>query len=180
MPLAGAFDPGRGSRCPVCKLKIPVDAADMWDIEFPVKKKLSPAPAMRSLRAQSPPAKSTASKKTMNKSKDKDKDKDKEKDQERGNDKNRDNKDRSRSRADKEVVAVAEKKQEMLKFRVPPKFVIKCHTPEGDYACVICCGPRGDYSGVVLLCDDPESLVDHVAKEHKVVEIEREVDILPG
>lgn len=89
-------------------------------------------------------------------------------------------KDRGRSTSGKEMVIVKEQKQKMVRFRVPAKFVVKCHTPEGDYACVLCCGPRGDYSGVVVLCDDPEALVDHVAKDHDASEIEKEIDIIVG
>lgn len=90
----------------------------------------------------------------------------------------KDAKDRGRSQTGKDVVAVAEQKQKTVKFRIPAKFVVKCHTPEGEYACVLCCGPDSKYSGVVVLCDDPESLVDHVVKEHKVAEIEKEIDII--
>lgn len=170
MPLAGSFDPGRGSRCPACRSRIPVDADDMWDIEFPVRKRLpalppppragaaverDPSPAPGRSRSRSRPAAGGGMS-------------------------------RGRSRTGKEVVAVAEEKMarksavEVIRFRVPARFVVKCHTPEGDYACVLCCGPRDDHSGPVVLCDDPETLVHHVAKEHRVVEIEDEVDILPG
>lgn len=89
-------------------------------------------------------------------------------------------KDRGRSQTGKEVVAVAEQKQKTVKFLIPAKFIVKCHTHEGEYACVLCCGPDSKYSGVVVLCDDPESLVDHVVKEHKIAEIEKEIDIIAG
>ncbi|KAJ4412459.1 hypothetical protein N0V82_008778 [Gnomoniopsis sp. IMI 355080] len=136
-PLMRAFDPGRGSRCPVCDVKLDVDSADVWEFKLSVKEKLLQAKETK------------------------------------------DAKDRGRSRTGREVVAVAEQEQtKTVKFRVPAKFVVKCHTPEGDYACVLCCGPSSNYSGVVVLCDDPESLVDHVVKEHKVAEIEKEFDIL--
>lgn len=155
-PLSRAFDPGRGSACPVCSAKLAVDSADMWEFKLPVKEKLPPAKATS--RDPSPPGKSqTREKKT-------------------------EAKDRGRSKTGKEVVAVAElkQKQKMVKFRIPAKFVVKCHTPEGDYACVLCCGPSGNYSGVVVLCDDPESLVDHVVKEHDAADIEKEIDIIAG
>lgn len=180
MPLARAFDPGRGSRCPGCRARLPLDADDMWEMEFPVRKKLPlplllppPAPEDRAAAARrdpSPPGRSPSRHRA---------------------DDGRRGSPRGRSRAGKEVVAavVAEEEERlrqrgtavrMMRFRVPARFVAKCHTPEGDYACVLCCGPRGDYAGPVVLCDGPEALVDHVAREHRVVDIEREVDILPG
>lgn len=150
-----AFDPGRGSRCPVCDVKLDVDSADVWEFKLSVKEKLQQA-REKIARNSSPPAKSPT----------------------RGKEKT-DVKDRGRSRTSREVVAVAEQEQiKMVKFRLPAKFVVKCHTPEGDYACVLCCGPSSNYSGVVVLCDDPESLVDHVVKEHKVAEIEKDFDII--
>lgn len=89
-------------------------------------------------------------------------------------------KDRGRSTPGKEIVSVKEQRQKMVRFRLPAKFVVKCHTPEGDYACVLCSGPRSDYSGVVVLCDDPEALVDHVARDHKASDIEKDIDIIVG
>lgn len=167
MPLARAFDPGRGSRCPACRARLPLDAEDMWDIEFPVRKKLlllpPPEDAGAARRDPSPPGRSPARRADEGSP-------------------------RGRSRSGKAVVAAvaaAEEQQQraavrMMRFRVPARFVAKCHTPEGDYACVLCCGPRGDYAGPVVLCDGPESLIDHVAREHRIMDIEREVDILPG
>lgn len=143
-PLTRAFDPGRGSMCPVCSVKLPVDSADVWEFKLSVMEKL-------------PPAKSPTREKEKKNAKD-----------------------RGRSQTGKEVVAVAEQKQKTVKFLIPAKFIVKCHTPEGEYACVLCCGPDSKYSGVVVLCDDPESLVDHVVKEHKIAEIEKEIDIIAG
>lgn len=129
----------------------------MWELKVPVKEKLPPAKVAP--LNPSPPVKSPPQ--------------DKEK---------KDAKDRGGSKIVKEAaaVAVAEQKPKMVKFQIPAKFVVKCHTPEGEYACVLCCGPSGNYSGVVVLCDDPESLVDHVVKEHKAAEIEKEIDIITG
>lgn len=69
---------------------------------------------------------------------------------------------------------------ERRRFRVPARFVLKCHTPEGDFACALCCGPHDGYAGEVVLCEDPESLVHHVAREHRIGDIENEWDIFPG
>lgn len=84
---------------------------------------------------------------------------------------------RGRSRTGKEVVAVTEQSGKKLTFRIPARFVVKCHTPLGEYACGLCAGPRGD-SAVVVLCETPEDLVDHIAKEHKTADIEKDVDII--
>lgn len=169
MPLARSFDPGRESRCPACKIRIPVDSDDMWDVDFPIKGKLPPAPAhprapspglppgssskgASDKKAKQPPPPPTAENGGTALS-------------------------RGRSRTGKEVVAVTEQSGRKLTFRVPARFVVKCHTPLGEYACGLCAGPRGD-SAVVVLCETPEDLVDHIAKEHKTADIEKDVDII--
>lgn len=76
---------------------------------------------------------------------------------------------RSRSRGRREAG------ETIKRFRVPARFVIKCHTPEGDFVCALCCGRQN-----VVFCEDAESLVDHVAREHRIGDIEREWDILAG
>lgn len=153
MPLARAFDPGRGSKCPSCKVTVPVDADEVWRVGVPVQQRLLLEAGPSRVPGPSPARERSA-----------------------------DSRDRGRSRTSKEVVAVVEQKprQRTLRFQVLAKFVVKCHTREGEYVCVLCCGPRGNYSGVVVLCDDPESLVDHIIKEHGIADIEKEVDILPG
>lgn len=97
----------------------------------------------------------------------------------RGRSKTRKSKDK-----DKDIIAVetttTRQRREVKVFRIPARFVAKCHTPEGDYACVLCCGPQDGYKGEVVLCNDPEALVDHVAREHRIGDIENEWDILPG
>lgn len=156
LPLARAFDPGRGSKCPSCKITIPVDAAEFWDVELPVKQKQ----ILGTMIAKDPKTPGTSP----------------------ARERSADSRDRGRSKTVKEVVAVVEQKprEHKLRFQVRARFVVKCHTREGDYACVLCCGPVGDYSGVVVLCDDPDSLIDHVVKEHGIADIERDVDILPS
>lgn len=76
---------------------------------------------------------------------------------------------RSRSRGRREVG------ETIKRFRIPARFVIKCHTPEGDFVCALCCGRQN-----VVFCENAESLVDHVAREHRIGDIEREWDILAG
>lgn len=164
MPLMRSFDPGRESRCPACKIRIPVDSDDMWDVDFPVRGKLPPAPAHPRApspgppgRSKGPPPDKKAKPPPM---------------AENGTVMSR-----GRSRTGKEVVAVAEQSGGKLTFRIPARFVVKCHTPQGEYACGLCAGPRGD-SAVVVLCETPEDLVDHIAKEHKTADIEKDVDII--
>lgn len=89
---------------------------------------------------------------------------------------------RGRGKKEEDVITTTTMKQwkEIKRFRIPARFVLKCHTPEGDFACALCCGPQDGYSGEVVLCEDPEALVDHVAREHRVGDIENEWDIFPG
>ncbi|KAH7195378.1 hypothetical protein ACKRZS_007122 [Fusarium odoratissimum] len=61
---------------------------------------------------------------------------------------------------------------EELEFHISPRFVIKCHTPEGEFACVLCSRFRdGD-----VLCPTADTLVNHIGREHTVAEMEREPD----
>lgn len=65
-----------------------------------------------------------------------------------------------------------------LTFRIPARFVVKCHTPMGEYACALCAAPRADSAPVIVLCETPEDLVDHIAREHKIGDFEKDVDII--
>ncbi|KAF9775792.1 hypothetical protein IL306_006077 [Fusarium sp. DS 682] len=61
---------------------------------------------------------------------------------------------------------------EELEFHISPRFVIKCHTPEGEFACVLCSRFRdGD-----VLCPTADTLINHIGREHTVAEMEREPD----
>ncbi|KAK7184702.1 hypothetical protein DPSP01_000430 [Paraphaeosphaeria sporulosa] len=62
---------------------------------------------------------------------------------------------------------------EAREFHLGQRFVIKCHTPDGDYACVLCNKHR-DRDAV---CRTVEALVNHVGRFHDVEELEREVDL---
>jgi hypothetical protein len=62
---------------------------------------------------------------------------------------------------------------ETREFRLAQRFVIKCHTPDGEYACTICNKGRD----VDAICRTVESLVKHVGTYHDVGELEREVDL---
>ncbi|KAJ4303805.1 hypothetical protein N0V90_002706 [Kalmusia sp. IMI 367209] len=62
---------------------------------------------------------------------------------------------------------------ETREFHLGQRFVIKCHMPDGEYACVLC--SRGRDRDAV--CRTVEALVNHVGRFHEVEELEREVDL---
>ncbi|KAJ4258042.1 hypothetical protein NW762_008182 [Fusarium torreyae] len=61
---------------------------------------------------------------------------------------------------------------EELEFHVDPRFVVKCHTPEGEFACVLCTRFRDED----VICPTADTLINHIGREHTVAEMEREVD----
>lgn len=62
---------------------------------------------------------------------------------------------------------------ETREFRLGQRFALKCHTPDGEYACTICNKNRD----VDAICRNVDSLVKHVGTFHEVDELEREVDL---
>ncbi|KAF2850323.1 hypothetical protein T440DRAFT_397405 [Plenodomus tracheiphilus IPT5] len=62
---------------------------------------------------------------------------------------------------------------ETREFRLGQRFVVKCHTPDGEYACTICNKGRD----VDAICRTVESLVKHVGTYHNMEELEREIDL---
>jgi hypothetical protein len=62
---------------------------------------------------------------------------------------------------------------ETREFRLGQRFALKCHTPDGEYACTICNKNRD----VDAICRTVDSLVKHVGTFHDVEELEREVDL---
>lgn len=62
---------------------------------------------------------------------------------------------------------------ETREFRLGQRFVLKCHTPDGEYACTICNKNRD----VDAICRTVDSLVKHVGTYHDVEELDREVDL---
>jgi hypothetical protein len=62
---------------------------------------------------------------------------------------------------------------ETREFRLAQRFVVKCHTPDGEYACTICA--KGEE--VDAICRTVESLVKHVGTYHEAIELEREPDL---
>jgi hypothetical protein len=62
---------------------------------------------------------------------------------------------------------------ETREFHLDQRFVIKCHTADGEYACVLC----NKHRDADALCRTVESLVNHVGKFHTLEELERDVDL---
>jgi hypothetical protein len=62
---------------------------------------------------------------------------------------------------------------ETREFRLGQRFVLKCHTPDGEYACTICSKNRD----VDAICRTVDSLVKHVGTYHDVEELDRDVDL---
>lgn len=62
---------------------------------------------------------------------------------------------------------------ETREFRLGQRFVLKCHTPDGEYACTICNKNRD----VDAICRNVESLVKHVGTYHNVDELDNELDL---
>lgn len=62
---------------------------------------------------------------------------------------------------------------EMRSFQMNPRFVIKCHTEEGEFACVLCNQNRD----VDVICDNVDMLVKHLGRVHGASEFEKEVDM---
>jgi hypothetical protein len=62
---------------------------------------------------------------------------------------------------------------ETREFRLGQRFVLKCHTPDGEYACTICNKNRD----VDAICRTVDALVKHVGTFHDLEELEREIDL---
>lgn len=62
---------------------------------------------------------------------------------------------------------------ETREFRLGQRFVLKCHLPGGQYACVMCNRGRS----VDAICRTAENLVKHVGTQHSTEELEREIDL---
>lgn len=62
---------------------------------------------------------------------------------------------------------------ETREFHLGQRFVIKCHTADGEYACVLCHKHRD----VDAICRSVEALINHVGKFHDVTELERDIDL---
>ncbi|KAF2267470.1 hypothetical protein CC78DRAFT_490369 [Lojkania enalia] len=62
---------------------------------------------------------------------------------------------------------------ETREFHLGQRFVIKCHTSSGEFACVLCNQNRE----VDAICRTVEALVKHVGKFHGAEELERDFDL---
>ncbi|KAF2711318.1 hypothetical protein K504DRAFT_427599 [Pleomassaria siparia CBS 279.74] len=72
-----------------------------------------------------------------------------------------------------EVGGYEKEVMETREFHLGQRFVIKCHTADGEYACVLCSRHRD----VDAICRSAEALVNHVGNYHEVEELEKEVDL---
>lgn len=61
---------------------------------------------------------------------------------------------------------------EEREFHLGQRFVVKCHTADGDFACVLC----NKHRDADAICRSVESLVNHVGRFHDISELEREPD----
>ncbi|KAI0423606.1 hypothetical protein F5Y09DRAFT_326910 [Xylaria sp. FL1042] len=61
-------------------------------------------------------------------------------------------------------------------FDLGQRFIVKCHTERGEYACVLC----RRHGEVDVICRSVPTLVNHVSKEHTVQELETEQDLKNG
>ncbi|KAK8058504.1 hypothetical protein PG994_008952 [Apiospora phragmitis] len=57
-------------------------------------------------------------------------------------------------------------------FHVGQRFVVKCHTPDGEFACVLC----SRFRDKDVICPTVEQLINHVGRDHTIDELEREED----
>ncbi|KAF2495453.1 hypothetical protein BU16DRAFT_439451, partial [Lophium mytilinum] len=62
---------------------------------------------------------------------------------------------------------------EEREFRLGQRFIVKCHTEDGEFACVLC----NRYRDVDVVCGSVETLVNHVGRAHEVEEFEKEADL---
>lgn len=73
------------------------------------------------------------------------------------------------------VVADGRYEREVIEereFHLGQRFVVKCHTPDGEFACVLCSRHRDRDA----ICPTVKSLINHVGRYHEISELEREVD----
>lgn len=62
---------------------------------------------------------------------------------------------------------------ETREFHLGQRFVVKCHTRDGEFACVLC----ARYRDKDAICRSVDALVNHVGRFHEVDELEGDVDL---
>ncbi|KAI0472201.1 hypothetical protein GGR56DRAFT_667842 [Xylariaceae sp. FL0804] len=62
---------------------------------------------------------------------------------------------------------------EDFRFHLGQRFLVKCHTEDGEYACVLC----NRFRDADVICSSVETLVNHVGKTHDVSEMGRDPDL---
>ncbi|KAK4542098.1 hypothetical protein LTR36_007129 [Oleoguttula mirabilis] len=73
-----------------------------------------------------------------------------------------------------EVPTDAGGRQKVRECRMPARFVIKSHTPDARFACVLC----NEHRDVDCICRSVEALVKHLAAEHTPEELEWDADLV--
>jgi hypothetical protein len=64
--------------------------------------------------------------------------------------------------------------QTIREYQMDARFVVKCHTCDGRFACVLC----NRFRDVDCVCRDVEALVKHLATQHTPDEFERDADLV--
>ncbi|KAF7563555.1 hypothetical protein G7046_g562 [Stylonectria norvegica] len=62
--------------------------------------------------------------------------------------------------------------EEAVEFHLGQRFIVKSHTPDGEFACVLCSRLRGGDT----VCPTVDILIDHVGQAHDISELEQEPD----
>lgn len=57
-------------------------------------------------------------------------------------------------------------------FHIGQRFAVKCHTPDGEFACVLC----SRFRDKDVICPTVDQLINHVGRDHTIDELEREED----
>lgn len=67
-----------------------------------------------------------------------------------------------------------ENRHRVREYRMDSRFVVKCHRPEGGFACVLC----DRFRDMDCLCKSVEALVKHLGTAHTPDEFERDPDLV--
>ncbi|KAK5122466.1 hypothetical protein LTR85_004050 [Meristemomyces frigidus] len=73
-----------------------------------------------------------------------------------------------------EVPTRTGERQKVRECRMPARFVVKSHTPDARFACVLC----NQHRDVDCICRSVEALIKHLASEHTAEEFEGDADLV--
>ncbi|KAI0016753.1 hypothetical protein F4780DRAFT_665993 [Xylariomycetidae sp. FL0641] len=74
------------------------------------------------------------------------------------------------------IVTDGRHEQEIIEdvpFHLGQRFIIKCHTEDGEFACVLC----NRFRSADIVCGSIKALVNHVGRCHDISELERDPDL---